>query len=380
MARRRELNDKPIIPGLPDDVAYSCLARVSHGNHGLLEVVCKKWKDVFRSSDYSNLKAREGWCGNWLFVLTEGDNTEWIAYDPDADRWHPLPKIPTFNPGWHHDGFSCISVRNRFLVIGGCYTPEPLSPHQKPLITNEVVEFNPFKKEWRRKASMKTPRSNFACCVVGGKVYVAGGRTSSTSRGIDLAEVYDPVEDRWKELPTMPTAQMDCIGLSIKNRLHVLSDQVGLPDHNTSELYDPLDRSWRTVGDIWPFSKAMQVAVTVVRGDRIFTLVDCGESCIKRRDTDQGQWSNVGPVPLVTLTDHTRSLEAFGYGFAALGSDLYVVGGKVLKWEATGRFDIVKLNLVRICDPTVLPLKWRETRPMYGLARGAVVASATLEE
>ncbi|KAF6170300.1 hypothetical protein GIB67_042990 [Kingdonia uniflora] len=44
---------------------------------------------------------------------------------------------------------------------------------------------------------MKIPRSNVACCIVGGKVYVGGGCTSSSSRGIDLAEVYDPVKDRY---------------------------------------------------------------------------------------------------------------------------------------------------------------------------------------
>ncbi|KAF6154071.1 hypothetical protein GIB67_018993 [Kingdonia uniflora] len=60
---RLELYDEPIILGLPDDVAYSCLVRVLHVHHGLLEVVCKRWKDALRSSDYSNLKTREVYDG-----------------------------------------------------------------------------------------------------------------------------------------------------------------------------------------------------------------------------------------------------------------------------------------------------------------------------
>ena len=28
---------------------------------------------------------KEGWCGNWLFVLTEGSSNEWVAYDPESD-------------------------------------------------------------------------------------------------------------------------------------------------------------------------------------------------------------------------------------------------------------------------------------------------------
>ncbi|OVA13501.1 Kelch repeat type 1 [Macleaya cordata] len=372
-----------IIPGLPDDLAFRCLAKVSHGYHGLLEAVSKTWRDVIRGSDYSSFKAREGWCGNWLFVLTEGSNSQWTAYDPDADRWHPLPKIPRADPSLHHYGFSCVSVRNRFLVIGGSYASyDPEFPNQRPLVTNDVMQFDPFEKDWCKVASMQTPRSHFACSVVRGKVYVAGGRKSSGSRGLALAEVYDPLEDRWEELPPMPAPQMDCIGLSYKGCFHVLSDHVGLPDQNTSEVFNPSDRTWQTVEDVWPFSRAMQFAVTVVGDDRVYTVVDWGESSIKTRDTDQGEWYNVGSVPPVLLPDHTRPLEAFGYGFAAHGQDLYIVGGKVLKWEelGAGRFDIVKLDLVRVCDPTVVPLKWRETRPMGGLARGAVIGCAFMEE
>jgi hypothetical protein len=30
--------------------------------------VSKRWRDLIRSSDYAAFKAREGWCGDWLFV------------------------------------------------------------------------------------------------------------------------------------------------------------------------------------------------------------------------------------------------------------------------------------------------------------------------
>ncbi|XP_043711621.1 F-box/kelch-repeat protein At1g16250 [Telopea speciosissima] len=379
----KESGHSPIIPGLPDDLALRCLAKVSHGYHGLLETVSKRWRDVFRSSDYCNLKAREGWCGNWLFVLTEGINAQWIAYDPDADKWHPLPKIQSANPGWHHYGFSCVTVCNKFLVIGGSYAPhDPAFSHQRPVPTNAVVQFDPFMRKWTRLSSMKTPRSHFACCVVCDKVYVAGGRTSSDTRGLALAEVYDPSKDRWHELPPMSTPHVDCLGLSYKGQVHVLSDHVGLPTQNTSEIFNPSERRWHTVEDIWPFSRAMQFAVTVVGDDKLYTIVDWGESSIKTRDGNQQEWSNVGSVPPVFLADHSRPLEAFGYGFAALRCDLYVIGGKVLKWDESGagRFDIVKLAGVRVCDPTVAPLNWKETRPMCKSACGAILGCAAMEE
>ncbi|KAF3672269.1 F-box/kelch-repeat protein [Capsicum annuum] len=189
--------DQPLIPGLPDDLALRCLAKISHGYHGTLETVCRGWRKLFRSAEYSNYKAREGWSENWLFVLAGESKNQWVAYDPEADRWHPLPRIPTSHPDQEHLGFSCVCVLNKFLLIGGTYgTRDPVFPHQGAVTTNEVFQFDPFRKEWRKVASMRTPRSHFACSVVSGKVYVAGGRNTSLIEGLALAEVYNPLTDK----------------------------------------------------------------------------------------------------------------------------------------------------------------------------------------
>ncbi|OMO62640.1 Kelch repeat type 1 [Corchorus olitorius] len=372
-----------LIPGLPDDLALRCLAKLSHGYHGLLEAVSKRWRDLVRSHEYANYKAKQGWSGDWLFVVTERANNQWIAYDPEADNWHSLPKVPTEHEGLQHFGFSCVCVGNRLLVIGGSYGPRDTAyPRQTPVITNNLLQFDPFKKQWTRLTSMHTPRSHFACCVMSGKVYVAGGRNQSSTRGLSLAEVYDPISDRWEELPSMPNPQMDCLGISYKGKFHVLSDQVGLAEQNPSEIFDPLKQKWRTVDDIWPFSRAMQFAVQVMGHDQVYTVVDWGESLVKTRDPVRGEWYTVGAVPPVVLPDHSRELEAFGYGFAALRHELYVLGGKVLKWEdsGAGRFDVVRLPGVRVCDPLQRPLTWREIRPMCKPSGGTILGCASLEE
>lgn len=202
MCTFRESQQQPLIPGLPDDLALRCLARISHGFHGSLQAVCKSWRDLLCSNEYAGYKASKGWCGNWLFVLTENAENHWIAYDPDANRWHPVPKIPDIPGGWLQRGFSCVCVCNQLLIIGGSYTPcEPALNHQEPLITNDVFKFDPFRNHWSRVASMRTPRSCFACSVIDGKVYVAGGRNSSSPDGaVCLAEVYDPQLDRYSYL------------------------------------------------------------------------------------------------------------------------------------------------------------------------------------
>lgn len=178
---------------MPDDLALRCLARISHGYQGLLECVSRKWRSAVRSTDYANLKAKEGWCGNWLFIPTHaGRKTLWNAYDPDADRWHSLPKLPNTNRKIL-GGCSCVSVSKRFLVIGGSYS----SPFQGNLGSNGVMMFDPFKQHWSSMRNMRTTRANFACAVIHDKVYVAGGNNSSATGGLSAAEVYDPRTDRY---------------------------------------------------------------------------------------------------------------------------------------------------------------------------------------
>ncbi|GFZ00571.1 Galactose oxidase/kelch repeat superfamily protein [Actinidia rufa] len=96
----------------------------------------------------------------------------------------------------------------------------------------------------------------------------------------------------------------------------------------------------------------------------------------------RGEWHHVGSVPSVVLPDQSWRLEAFGYGFAALRHELYILGGRVLKWEESGvgRFHIVKLCLIRVCDPGVVPLKWRETRPMCCSGAGSILGCASMEQ
>ncbi|KAM3221550.1 F-box/kelch-repeat protein isoform X1 [Capsicum annuum] len=374
--------DQPLIPGLPDDLALRCLAKISHGYHGTLETVCRGWRKLFRSAEYSNYKAREGWSENWLFVLAGESKNQWVAYDPEADRWHPLPRIPTSHPDQEHLGFSCVCVLNKFLLIGGTYgTRDPVFPHQGAVTTNEVFQFDPFRKEWRKVASMRTPRSHFACSVVSGKVYVAGGRNTSLIEGLALAEVYNPLTDKWEDLPPLPSPQTDCVGLPYDGKFYVLTDLVGLLEQETSIVFDPSDETWLRVDDIWPFSRALHLGIQVLDGGHICTVVDWGGSSIETRDVDDREWHHRGLVPPVILPDHPRPLEVFDYGFVALRNEIYVLGGRVLRWEeaGTGMFNIVKLRTVRVCNPLSLPLQWREIRPMCEPAFGSIIGCASME-
>nr|ADE77005.1 unknown [Picea sitchensis] len=373
-----------IIPGLPDDLALKCLAKVSHGYHGLLEVVCKRWRSLIRSSEYARAKAQEGWCGNWLFVLTEEQiKGPWNAYDPEADRWHALPPISWDSSNYNHRGFSCVTVAKKFLVIGGCYTPcDTLGQLKRFTATNEVIQFDPFSKQWSRVASMKVARCNFACAVIHEKVYVAGGCSLSNASTLAHAEVYDPVEDSWQDIPPLPSAREDCAGFCCGGLFYVVAGIDNRAEQKTAEVFDPVKGSWYSHQNFWLFFRLMPCPLTTIK-DCIYVIDDWDGNNVKFRDAATGCWITVGPVPSVQFSDLSRALKGFGFGLIGFQNDLYVLGGKVLKWEPSDghwqNFEVVKLNVVRACKISGTQPEWREVRPIRG-SHGAVVGCAVLEE
>ncbi|KAL9671749.1 hypothetical protein QQ045_009322 [Rhodiola kirilowii] len=157
-----ECVNEALIPGLPDELALICLAKISHEFLGVLECVCKRWRDVIRSEEYAFYKSGMGRCGDWLFVLITDDDKSryWKAYDPEADKWHLIPPMPR---------------------------------------VNELVAFS---QEWSEVASMSNGRAFFACSVICNKVYVGGGYSSGYNseyycphNPLSSAEVYDPMKD-----------------------------------------------------------------------------------------------------------------------------------------------------------------------------------------
>lgn len=181
----------------------------------------------------------------------------------------------------------------------------------------------------------------------------------------------------------MPRPQMNSsgLGLSYKGSFHVMSDQVGITEQISSGVFNPLEMSWSTVVDNWP--SLMNYTVQVMKDDRPYTIVDSGlgGNVIQTRDTDEGEWYSVGAVPCVVVPNHPgESSPVVGFGFAALRDELYVIGGHVRIKSGAGRFELVRLSVVRVCNPLDRPLNWRETKPMCIPAGGLIIGCVSLEE
>lgn len=64
------MRGEPLIPGLPDDVALSCLLRLPVQSHSTCRAVCKRWHQLLGSKERFFTRRKElGFKDPWLFVF-----------------------------------------------------------------------------------------------------------------------------------------------------------------------------------------------------------------------------------------------------------------------------------------------------------------------
>lgn len=190
------------------------------------------------------------------------------AYDPATDSWSARAAMPTPRGGAH-----AAVVGNRIYVIGGYTT----SAHRGGAIGMDMrlnEEYNPATDRWIEKQPMPTPRNHHAVGVIDGKIYVAGGRIGAPFTGssshIKMLEVYDPVKDMWARLQPMPTGRSGFGYGVVDDKLFVMGgeDEKGTV-YKANEAYDPKTERWIKYPDM-PVGKHAPAFVTI--GRKIYIL------------------------------------------------------------------------------------------------------------
>ena len=93
---------------------------------------------------------------------------------------------------------------------------------------------------------MLTPRDHLAVGVVNGKLYAIGGRINGHhDRNASNNEEYDPLSDRWKALPPMPTVRSGIAAASLDGKVFVFGGETSRSTHREVESYDPQKHRWQ---------------------------------------------------------------------------------------------------------------------------------------
>ena len=211
-------------------------------------------------------------------------------YDPTVGRWSQGPNLPV---PLHHA--MMVSYQNTVWVIGGF---EPQGSEIIGVASARVLHLNQAQTTWVDGPELHHARGAGAAAVVGNKIVVVGGRTAGTSpapviptevfngtswhdaagipvpgdhvaaasdgtylyavggRGIEVTantaavQRYDPVADRWIQLPAAPGKVSDAGAAIVGGRLIVVGGESIGTVFNTVWAYNLASSTWSSLPNL----------------------------------------------------------------------------------------------------------------------------------
>lgn len=167
------------------------------------------------------------------------------------------------------------AIGDRLYAIGGeHYRPKDAAvPKGAPAAYEPVAWLSVYDTradKWQDAVPMKLARDHAYVGVVGGKLYLVGGRDRPKYDIVALEE-YDPAAGTWRERAPMPTGRSGGNAAVLDGKLYVFGGE-GKPGnplgiYDESEVYDAAANSWAKLGAM-PFPRHSLSAAAV--GKRIY--------------------------------------------------------------------------------------------------------------
>jgi N-acetylneuraminic acid mutarotase len=227
---------------------------------------------------------------------------------PIIPRWVEKAALPTARSG----------------LAGGVYEDElyAIGGEGSSGVTGELDAYNPASDNWKTLAVKPTPVSDISAVVIGGKIYVPGGRLTS-GQPTDILEVYDPHTNRWESRSNLPTNVSGYAMAMLDGKLYLFGGWDGHQVTNTVYEYSP-------DSDLWVNKTSMSISrqfagAAVVNGKILVVGGSDGKrplafTEIYSPELDDGfrkPWDKRAPLPE----------GRYGMGLSSVANILYLVGG-----------------------------------------------------
>jgi len=229
-------------------------------------------------------------------------------YDPQADGWTSLADKPI-----------AVADVTAALVGGEVYVPGGRTLSGSP--TAIVEAYNPQTGTWERKAPLPVALSAYALAALEGKLYLFGGWDGSAY--VDSVYEYDPAQDVWRAKTSMPTARGFAGAAVADGKIYVIGGYDGQQDLAANEEYVPSQDDGQ--GNPWTVKSSMPVGRAgcgVAVAANIIHVMGGGWE----REVTDGVEYNV-------RTDEWQSFEVpvsgqwRSFGLALVDTEMYAMGG-----------------------------------------------------
>ncbi|XP_027340119.1 F-box/kelch-repeat protein At1g67480 [Abrus precatorius] len=277
----------PILPGLPDDVAKHCLALVPRSNTPVMGGVCKKWRSFVRSKEFIMVRKLAGMLEEWLYILTagsKGKGSHWEVMDCQGHNRRSLPPMP----GPAKAKFGVVVLNGKLLVMAGCSSIDGTAA-----VSAEVYQYDSCLNSWSRLSNMNVARYDFACAEVNGLVYAVGGY-GAEGDNLSSAEVYDPDTDQWTLIESLRRPRWGCFACGFEGKLYVMGGRSSstIGNYKFVDVYNPGRHGWCEMKN-----GCVMVTAHAVVGTKLFCMEWKNQRKLAIFNPEDNSWIKV-PVPL----------------------------------------------------------------------------------
>ena len=184
-----------------------------------------------------------------------------LAQEPERLSQHPRLPLPVDHP-------SSATLDDRVYLAGG---------HSNGRDSGRVFRLD--SDHWTELAAMHFARGGHALVAAAGKLYAIGGNNSRANVG--PAEAYDPVNNAWTVLPSLPVARNHVSGFWAGGAVCVAGGRS--PTTARVDCFDPAAGAWSRLPDL-PQPASGAGATTFPSGDVVMTG---GQDASETRIVDQ---------------------------------------------------------------------------------------------
>jgi DNA-binding CsgD family transcriptional regulator len=188
-------------------------------------------------------------------------------------------------------------------------------------VTDLVERYDPQTDSWKTLKNKTTPVSAVSAAVIGGEIYVPGGKQADGS-ATNILEVYDPQRDIWQEKAPLPIPVFGYALASFEGRMYLFGGTDGSQFLDSMYIYDPQQDEWQH-GSPMPTARAYAGAAEA--GGKIYVIggwdgekaVEVNEVYVPDREQSGTQaWSVEAALPE----------PQYAFGMQGIGEIIFLVG------------------------------------------------------
>jgi DNA-binding CsgD family transcriptional regulator len=244
-------------------------------------------------------------------------------------RWHELTAVTTAR-----EGMAVSAYGNEIYAIGG---------ETADGISGEVEQYDTSKDTWSALQQKPVAVADAQAAVLGGKIYVPGGRTGAESVSKAL-EIYDPHLDSWTRGTDLPFGLSGYALVTFEGRLYLFGGWDGTKYLDKVLMYQPDSQKW-TEGK--PLKTKRGFAGAVVVEGKVYVIGgqnETGEVAVNETNDlnleagGTNDWQTELPLPVPAMGVHLINVVDLVYAVVSEEgtNGLYIFhnqAGEVKNWE-----------------------------------------------